>query len=109
MSALLNAARNQDQLQPLLEEKFALSSADEWLKRFSAAGVPCAPINSYSDVLNDPQVGAYGWVQPMDLPNGVGIHTFGVPIGMSGLDFPIRRTAPELDGDRDEIIAWLKG
>ena len=101
-------ARNQDQLQPLLEEKFALSSADEWLQRFSTAGVPCAPINSYGDVLHDPQVEAYGWVQPMDLPNGVGIHTFGAPIGMSGLDFPIRRTAPELDGDRDEIIAWLK-
>ncbi len=102
-------AQHQDELKPLLEQAFSAASAAEWLKRFKDAGVPCAPINNYSDVLNDPQVDAYGWTQPMDLPEGAGtITTFGAPIGMSGLDFPIRRPAPALDEDREEVIAWTK-
>jgi crotonobetainyl-CoA:carnitine CoA-transferase CaiB-like acyl-CoA transferase len=100
-------ATNQDALKPLLEARFAGADAEEWLARFRSAGVPSAPIYRYGEVLEDPQVSAYGWVQPMTLPNGVGIQTFGPPIGMTGLDFPIRDTAPALDGNREEIVAWL--
>lgn len=102
-------ATNQDELKPLLEAKFADADANEWLARFRAAGVPSAPIYRYGEVLEDPQVEAYGWVQQMRLPNGADINTFGVPIGMSGLDFPIRCPAPELDGNREEILGWLGG
>ena len=100
-------ATNQDALKPLLEARFAGADAEEWLARFRSAGVPSAPIYRYGEVLEDPQVSAYGWVQPMTLPNGVGIQTFGPPIGMTGLDFPIRDTAPAFDGNREEIVAWL--
>ncbi|MCH9674018.1 MAG: CoA transferase, partial [Gammaproteobacteria bacterium] len=54
-------AANQGALLPLLEERFASATAEEWLSRFRDAGVPCAPINRYGEVLDDPQVEAYGW------------------------------------------------
>ena len=101
-------AANQDELKPLLAAQFANADADTWLARFRAAGVPHAPIYRYGEVLDDPQVDAYGWVQAMTLPNGADIRTFGPPIGMSGLDFPIRRPAPALDANREEILEWLK-
>ena len=45
----------------------------------------------------------------MHLPGGAAIRTFGPPIGMSGLEFPIRRPAPALDDDRAAIMEWLGG
>jgi crotonobetainyl-CoA:carnitine CoA-transferase CaiB-like acyl-CoA transferase len=103
-----NRAENQDELQPLLESAFATARAEEWLERFREAGVPCAPIYRYGEVLDDPQVQDYGWIKPMELPSGASISTFGVPIAMSGLDFPIRRNVPGLDADAEEVRAWSK-
>src|SRR6185437_10008603 len=82
-------ARHQDQLRVMLETIFADEPAPFWLKQFRAAGVPCAPINNYSDVLADPQVEHMQWVQPLTLPNGVETRTFGSPINLSGYGLPI--------------------
>ncbi len=101
-------AANQTALKPLLEARFASDSAATWLARFNAAGVPCAPINTYPDALADPQVVAQGWVQKTHLPGGAEISTFGVPVSMSERAFRIRRGPPALDGDRAEILAELK-
>ncbi|MFT5390678.1 MAG: crotonobetainyl-CoA:carnitine CoA-transferase CaiB-like acyl-CoA transferase [Gammaproteobacteria bacterium] len=100
-------AANQDAMKPLLEAKFGHATAQQWLTRFREAGVPSAPIYQYGEILDDPQVQSYGWVQDMQLPNGADIRTFGAPISMSGLDFPIRRAAPELNADRDDVMNWL--
>jgi formyl-CoA transferase len=101
-------AANQDELEPLLESRFTEADTETWLARFREAGVPSAPLNRYEEVLADPQVTAYGWVQEMQLGNGAEIRTFGVPVAMSGLDFSLRRPAPELDADRAEIVEWLE-
>ena len=55
-------------------------TAEEWLALRKAAGVPCAPINSYSEALADPQVQHYGWVQPLALPGGAETKTFVSPL-----------------------------
>ncbi|MEM7542817.1 MAG: CoA transferase [Pseudomonadota bacterium] len=101
-------AQNQLELVPILEAKFSSADAATWLARFADAGVPCAPINQYADVLADPQVESYGWIQPMELDHGPIIRTFGAPLGMTGLDFPIRRSPPPLDRDRDAVAAWAR-
>ena len=54
-------ARNRDALREILEAIFAGDEAASWLARFREAGVPCAPINTYSEVLADPQVEHMGW------------------------------------------------
>ena len=100
-------AANQVALKLILEEIFAAKSAAEWLALFDAAGVPSAPINSYAQTLADPQVAANGWVREMVLPGGAGIQTFGPPVAMSGLAFPVRRPPPALDADREDILGEL--
>ena len=73
-------ATHQDALLAILEEEFAQGDHGRaWLQRFRAAGVPCAPINSYSEVLADPQVEHMEWVQPLELPNGARTRTFASP------------------------------
>jgi len=100
-------ARNQTALRERLEAEFAAADAGEWLDRFRAAGVPCAPINRYSDVLADPQVEHMQWVQPLTLPNGVETRTFGSPIRLSGRGLPIRRAPPALGEHSEEIVGEL--
>jgi crotonobetainyl-CoA:carnitine CoA-transferase CaiB-like acyl-CoA transferase len=100
-------ARNQIALREMLEAEFAASDAPEWLARFREAGVPCAPINRYSDVLADPQVEHMGWVQPLTLPNGALTRTFASPIRRAGRGLPIRRAPPALGEHTKEIICEL--
>jgi crotonobetainyl-CoA:carnitine CoA-transferase CaiB-like acyl-CoA transferase len=100
-------ARHQDTLREMLERIFADEDADTWLARFRAAGVPCAPINRYSDVLSDVQVEHMGWVQSLKLPNGVQTKTFGSPIRLAGANMPIRRPPPALGEHNEEILSAL--
>ena len=64
-------AEHQVALRDILEAIFAEHDSHAWLERFRQAGVPCAPINDYSEVLADPQVEHMDWVQDLELPNGV--------------------------------------
>jgi len=98
-------AAHQIDLRLMLEEIFAGEDANYWLERFRGAGVPCAPINSYSDVLADAQVEHMGWVQKLTLPNGVETRSFGTPIRFSGESPQIRRPPPALGEHTDEILA----
>jgi len=94
-------------LKDLLEEVFVQASAEEWLARFNEAGVPCAPINQYSDALADPQVQHMGLVQPLTLPNGAQTRTVVSPILMDGASAGVRLPPPKLGEHNDEVFAEL--
>ncbi len=96
-------AANQVALREILEEIFASADAATWLDRFREAGVPCAPINTYSQVLADPQVEHMGWIEPITLPNRQATRTFGAPVRFSGYDTRIRRPPPAL-GEHDAEV-----
>ena len=97
-------ARHQAELKEILEAEFAKHDARGLIERFQAAGVPCSPINTYSEVLADPQVAHMGWIQPIKLPSGHETRTFGSPLRFSGAGFPIRRDPPALGQHNDEVF-----
>ncbi|VTU28501.1 Formyl-coenzyme A transferase [Variovorax sp. PBS-H4] len=100
-------ARHQDALLGILEEEFASTDTATWLVRFRDAGVPCAPINRYSQVLADPQVEHMEWVQPLELPNGVRTRTFASPMRFRGKNLPVSRRPPSLGEHNDEVLGAL--
>ncbi|KGD89309.1 carnitine dehydratase [Achromobacter sp. RTa] len=104
----ISRARNQTALREILEAIFEAEDAQAWLSRFRAAGVPCAPINTYSEVLADPQVEHMGWVQPVELPNGVRTRTFGLPVRFDGETTALRRRPPALGEHNDEVLGALR-
>ncbi|MBO9354768.1 CoA transferase [Bordetella petrii] len=101
-------AANQDSLREILEGIFAGADADTWLARFRDAGVPCAPINRYSDVLDDPQVDHMEWVQDLALPNGAQTRTFVSPIRFDARTAGVARRPPGLGEHNAEILAELQ-
>lgn len=101
-------AKHQDELLLMLEQEFSRAGSETWLQCFRAAGVPCAPINSYSEILADPQVQHMNWVQSMELPNGQETRTFVSPVRFSGHTSGIRRRPPALGEHNDEVLGALK-
>ena len=101
-------AKHQAVLAALLEPRFAERTAAEWLEEMNARGVPCAPINDYPQILDDPQVAHLGLVHPLTLPNGVRTRTVGFPVTMSGYTLEIRRPPPALGAHTAEVFEeWL--
>ena len=97
-------AQHQVELRDTLEAIFAGHDAEHWIARFREAGVPCAPINTYSQVLADEQVEHMQWVQPLELPNGVTTRTFASPVRFSGRTPEIRRRPPALGEHNAELL-----
>jgi crotonobetainyl-CoA:carnitine CoA-transferase CaiB-like acyl-CoA transferase len=97
-------AANQVALKDLLEVEFARQGVDHWLAAFERAGVPHGRINSYSQILADPQVQHMGWVEEMELPSGVKTKTFGSPVRISATDLTKRRDPPALGADTELVF-----
>jgi formyl-CoA transferase len=100
-------AKHQEALRDLLEAAFADRLVADLLALFSARGVPCAPINAYSQVLADPQVEDMGWVRPLELANGARTLTFISPLRMSRETFGVYRRPPALGEHTAEVLAEL--
>ncbi len=106
-SNTLLRAKNQDDLEQVLTAQFSKQSATYWISKFSEAGVPTAPINKYSDALQDPQVIHHQWVQDLKLPNGFSTRTFAHPALLNGSLLMNIAPPPLLDEHREEILARI--
>lgn len=101
-------AANQVALKETLEAQFAARDVADLLGMFSARGIPCGPINSYSEALEDPQVAHFDWVRPISLPGGGETRTFVSPISISGRAAPDPRRPPALGEHNAEILKELQ-
>lgn len=75
-----------------------------WITALEAAGVPCAPINSLAEALQQPQVQALGLMQPVP---GEDFALTGLPISFDGVRPPIRHAAPALGEGNEAMLAGL--
>ena len=104
----LDRAHNYAALAEILEAEFLKRTATEWLTEMDRRGVPCAPINSYPEILADPHVESMGLVRPLRLPNGVETRTIAFPVAISGYEFAIDQPPPELGVHSEDVASeWL--
>ena len=59
---------HRDELAATLAETIATRSVSEWIEVLTAAGVPCAPVNTVDEALNDEQVSARGGIVETEHP-----------------------------------------
>lgn len=103
----IERAQNQQVLCELLEEVFHKRPKSFWLESLGKAGVPCGEINTYSDVLSDPQVEHLGLVRFIELPVERTTRTVIAPMLLSGKNFPVRRSPPALGAHTEEVFKEL--
>ncbi len=76
----------------------------EWIKRFDAAQVPCAPILSRADILTDPQIAANELIVEVEHP-AVGVMRQPRPAArFDGASTKIRSAAPVLGEHTDQVL-----
>lgn len=85
----------------ILDERFATRSRDEWLRILEAEGIPCGPVQSYAELVDDPQVLANEYIVTLD-----GHRVPGLAIELSETPGALR-AAPELGQQTEEILQAL--
>jgi CoA:oxalate CoA-transferase len=100
--------QNSTRLKEEIEKVLASKSCQEWLELIDAAGVPCGPINNLEQVVNDEHVKARNMIISAQDETAGEVRMAGNPVKISNFDDPSeRRAAPELDGDREQILKLL--
>jgi crotonobetainyl-CoA:carnitine CoA-transferase CaiB-like acyl-CoA transferase len=103
-----NEARtaNRDQLRPLLVERLATRTTQEWFRELTAAGVPCGPINTIDQgVALAEEVGLDPVVTVGE--GAAAVPSVRHPITFSATPASYRLPPPALDEHGDEIRRWL--
>jgi CoA:oxalate CoA-transferase len=97
-----------DDLERELVAALRTRTAADWLARFEAEGIPCAPINSVADAVKNPQVAARNMIVAIP-DDAIGtLFVAGNPVKIDGVpEATGHRPPPALDADRDAILAWL--
>ncbi|MGH3493868.1 MAG: CaiB/BaiF CoA transferase family protein [Sciscionella sp.] len=93
---------NREQLRPLLVQRLATRTAQQWFTVLTDFGVPCGPIN---DVRGGVQLATELGLDPVVSVGGV--PTVRNPIGMSATPARYDLAPPDLDADGDAVRAWL--
>jgi len=97
---------NRDILEPIVEEIFATRDRDEWVTTMREHAVPVAPVNSFLDLADDPDVLANGYLVEQDDPQLGKFKTVGHPFHLSEMPARVGNWTPELGEDTErELLA----
>jgi crotonobetainyl-CoA:carnitine CoA-transferase CaiB-like acyl-CoA transferase len=88
----------------ILTEIFQKRERAYWLERLEEAGIPCAPIYTVAQALNDPHVLARGGVVELEHPRAGKVRSLGNPVRLSATPPAYRRHPPMLGEHTDEVL-----
>ena len=91
----------------LLAAWAAPRSVAEAVAELEAAGIPAAPVRSFTEAAQDPVVAAREMLQPTPQPDGTNVPLVGPPAKLSRTPIRVRSAAPELGAHDDEILSEL--
>ncbi len=92
------------ELKRVLEAILRTNDRDYWLQRLEAAGVPCGPLNSVADAVENPQIKARNMVVHIDDEQAGNLKIAGNPIKLNRYPDPESRPpAPTLNQHRSFI------
>jgi crotonobetainyl-CoA:carnitine CoA-transferase CaiB-like acyl-CoA transferase len=95
------------ELVALLDAVFAAETSEEWGRRFDAAGMWWAPVQTTTEALDDPQVRACGAI--VDVPQADGSSAPGVatPVDFADTRWAPAGPAPECGQHTEEVLLEL--
>jgi crotonobetainyl-CoA:carnitine CoA-transferase CaiB-like acyl-CoA transferase len=82
-------------------------STEEWSEAFAAAKVWFAPVNTYADVVDDPQVRHNESIVEIDHPRAGSVRLLGHPIRYDGRRPGVRSVPPDLGAANRDVLTQL--
>jgi crotonobetainyl-CoA:carnitine CoA-transferase CaiB-like acyl-CoA transferase len=98
---------NRTTLVPLLNEILGERSADEWMKRLEAAGVPAGRIRTVPEVCESEHLKARGMIQRLQHPRAGRITVMGVPIKLHATPGAVKTPPPTLGQHTAQVLRAL--
>ena len=95
---------NREALDSLIGAALKAERTAAWIGKLRAVGVPCGPINSVAEALNDPHTLAREMVRTMNHPAAGELKLVGIPFRMNGTPAAVRRPPPLLGEHTDEVL-----
>jgi crotonobetainyl-CoA:carnitine CoA-transferase CaiB-like acyl-CoA transferase len=89
-----------------LDQEFAKRTYQEWKTVLAGLDAPWAPVQSVSELLEDPQVKANGYVGEVTIEGGPSYRLPAVPVQFDGVP-PALRRAPEHGEDTEALLLEL--
>ena len=101
---------NYDQLIQELQTTFKLKGRMFWIEALSTASIPCGPVNSIPEVINDPQVQLREMIVEIPHKELGSLKVANTPFNFSS-DIPVReyKSAPRLSEHTREIFKEILG
>lgn len=96
---------NRETIDGLINEALAGDSADNWITRLLAEGIPCGRINSVAEALETEQAQARRMVETIEHPKAGPIRVVGAPFKFSKTPTSIRRAPPMLGENTEDVLA----
>ena len=96
--------KNQVFIENELNKVLSTQTSDHWIDKLNKAKVPCAPINKFSDALNDEQVKHRNMIVEVEHPDGGFVKMPGNPVKMSYTNEESYSSPPHLGTDTREIL-----
>jgi len=100
-------SQNATELVRIFDEKFAAKSRDEWLEILRREGCICTPVQTPTEVVNDPQALANNYFVCVDHPQHGKTKVTGFPWDFSDTPASCTRPAPDLGEHTEEILTDL--
>jgi formyl-CoA transferase len=106
-----NASRvkNRNILIPMLEDLFNQSEIAHWLSLLEEVGVPCGPINTIDQVLDDPQVRAREMIIQVPHPSAGSLKMVASPLNIPTDPVKVRLPPPLLGEHTEQILQDVLG
>ena len=105
----IDRLKNQAFIENELNKVLSTQTSDHWIDKLNKAKVPCAPINKFSDALNDEQVIHRNMIVEVEHPDGGFVKMPGNPVKMSYTNEESYSSPPHLGTNTREILKnWSK-
>jgi crotonobetainyl-CoA:carnitine CoA-transferase CaiB-like acyl-CoA transferase len=95
---------NAAQLRSEVNAAFGRHNRDHWLSKLVEAGLPCGPVNSVGELVNDEHVLATTAITSVISQAGLEVPAVSPPIYMSETPPAIRKATPSLSADAHEVL-----
>ncbi len=92
---------------PIVQNVLLTATGETWVHRFENVGVPCARVRKPTDLYEDPQMKAMGYLARAEHPEYGVLRLGGVPVKFDRTPSSVRRPPPVLGQHADEVLGEL--
>ncbi len=100
---------NREALDALIAQALEREKTAAWIGKLRTVGVPCGPINTVAEALNDPHTLARDMVRTVSHPAAGEFRMVGIPFRLKGTPATIRRPPPTLGQHTEEVLVGELG